>query len=148
MLLPLLGAFIAIRVVDLAVRGQVEGLIPFDGTGAMWLLEMALFVAAAAMMRSDAARRDLGNLFRAALLLLFAGALYRFDVYLLAFSPGPHWTYFPNVNEILITVGLVAGEVGAYIVCVRVFPILAGRPQQDQLEDEIPAHPRGARGLS
>lgn len=147
-LMPLLLAFVAIRVVDLAVRGHVEGLIPFDGTGAMWLLEIGLFVAAAAMMGSDAARRDLGNLFRAALILLFAGALYRFDVYLLAFSPGPHWTYFPNVNEILITVGLVAGEVGAYIVCVRVFPILAGRPQQDRLEDEIPAHARGARGLS
>ena len=32
--------------------------------------------------------------------------------FLLAFQPGAHWSYFPNVVEILITVGLVAGEIG------------------------------------
>lgn len=142
-MLPLIGVYLGIRFVDVAVRGQAGALFAFDTYAVMWLLEVALFVAAASLLAGDAARRDLGNLFRAALLLLFAGALYRFDVFLLAFEPGAHWTYFPNVNEILITVGLVAGEIGVYIVFVRMFPILAGRPQATEA-----AHPGAARGVS
>ncbi|MFN2376596.1 MAG: NrfD/PsrC family molybdoenzyme membrane anchor subunit [Candidatus Binatia bacterium] len=143
-MLPLIGLYLGIRFVDLAVRGQVGALLAFDTPALMWLLEVALFVAAATLLASDGLRRDLGNLFRAALLLLFAGALYRFDVFLLAFDPGAHWSYFPNVNEILITVGLVAGEIGVYIVFVRMFPILAGRPQTTQSA----VHPAVARGVS
>jgi Ni/Fe-hydrogenase subunit HybB-like protein len=56
-----------------------------------------------------------------------AGALYRFDTYLVAFVPGAHWSYFPSVPELLITVGLVAGEALAYVVIVRNFPIFARR---------------------
>jgi Ni/Fe-hydrogenase subunit HybB-like protein len=44
-----------------------------------------------------------------------------------AFMPGAHWSYFPSVSEIAITVGLVAFEVLAYIVIVKTFPILAAR---------------------
>jgi Ni/Fe-hydrogenase subunit HybB-like protein len=65
------------------------------------------------------------------MLLILAGALYRFDTFLVAFLPGPHWSYFPNVVEILITTGLVAGEVAAYIVLIRIFPILRGEPRAE-----------------
>jgi Ni/Fe-hydrogenase subunit HybB-like protein len=147
-MLGVLALYVGLRLADLLVRGQVDTLLGLDRYAAMWLLEIALFLAAAVSLRSEASRRDLGNLMRAALLLLLAGALYRFDVYLLAFQPGSHWSYFPSIVEILITVGLLAGEVGVYIVFVRVFPILAGRPQEMQ----APAHPRApvgaARGLS
>ena len=68
------------------------------------------------MLASPASRRDLGSLVRASMVMLFAGALYRFDTYLVAFSPGANWSYFPSVAEILITAGLVAGEVLAYII--------------------------------
>ena len=63
-------------------------------------------------------------LFRAAMLFMLAGSLYRFDTYLVAFRPGAHWSYFPSVTEILITLGLISGEIMAYIVIVRLFPIL------------------------
>ena len=46
----------------------------------------------------------------------------------LAFQPGENWTYFPTVPEILMTVGIVAIEIMAYIVIVKKFPILSGRP--------------------
>jgi len=127
-MLPLVGVYLGIRFIDLFVRGQLAALLEPNVYSAMWLLEVVLVGVGGVLLSTDTRRRDLGNLFRAALLFLAAGALYRFDVFLLAFSPGPHWTYFPNVNEILITVGLVAGEVGVYIVVVRMFPILAGRP--------------------
>ena len=69
-----------------------------------------------------------GAMFRGAMFMAFAGALYRFDTYLVAFQPGENWTYFPTVPEILVTVGIVAIEIMAYIVIVKKFPILSGKP--------------------
>lgn len=135
--------FLAIRVGDLVWRGHAGGLLAGDRNATMWLLEMLLFAAAALMLGSNARRRDVGNVFRAAMALLLAGAVYRFDVFLLAFNPGAHWHYFPSVVEILITVGLVAGEIAVYIVFVRVFPMLPADPRAVFM----PA-PRATRGLS
>jgi Ni/Fe-hydrogenase subunit HybB-like protein len=126
-MLPIGGSYLAVRVVDLVVRGQLGALFAGDITGTMCLVELVLFAAPLWMLRSRAQRREPRVLWRAALTFLLAGALYRFDVYLLAFSPGAHWSYFPSVSEILITLGLVAGEVAAYIFLVKRFPILAGR---------------------
>jgi Ni/Fe-hydrogenase subunit HybB-like protein len=57
-------------------------------------------------------------------LLMLAGSLYRFDTYLVAFRPGAQWSYFPSVAELLITFGLVSGEILVYILIVKLFPIL------------------------
>jgi Ni/Fe-hydrogenase subunit HybB-like protein len=92
----------------------------------MLLIELVLFLLPAAMLRTTASRRDLGQLVRAAIVMIFAGALYRFDTFLVAFTPGSHWSYFPSVPEILVTVGLVAAEIIAYVFIVRNFPILSG----------------------
>lgn len=148
-MLVVLGLFLGIRIADAIVRGQAPALAALDLYATMWLLEVLLFVVAGLLLSSDSRRRDPGNLFRAALVLLFAGAMYRFDVFLLAFQPGAHWSYFPSVNEILITVGLVAGEIGIYIVFVRMFPILAGGDSSTPAAATMAsAHPRAARGLS
>ena len=66
-------------------------------------------------------------MFRAAVLIAVAGTLYRFDAYLVAFNPGPGWSYFPTVPEIAITIGLVALEILVYILLVKRFPILGGK---------------------
>jgi len=128
-MLPLLGLYLGIRLIDLAVRGQFAALFAFDLYSVMSLIELALFAAAGVMLATDRLRRDAGNLFRAAMLLVLAGALYRFDVFLVAFRPGPNWSYFPSVTEILVTTGLVAGEIAGYIVLIKLFPIMAGEPQ-------------------
>jgi Ni/Fe-hydrogenase subunit HybB-like protein len=120
------AAYLLIRVADLAVRGQLGALFAFDVYGVMSLIELALFAAAVWMLRSAESRASMARLFRAAMCLMGAGSLYRFDVFLLAFNPGAHYRYFPNLNELLITIGLVAGEVAAFIILVRIFPILAG----------------------
>jgi len=63
---------------------------------------------------------------RAAMAMIAAGALFRFDTFLVAFMPGANWRYFPSVPEMAVTVGLVSFEVLAYIVIVKTFPILSG----------------------
>jgi Ni/Fe-hydrogenase subunit HybB-like protein len=115
-----------IRLVDLIVRGDLGLLFAFDVRSVMALIEFGLVIAAALMIATERQRSDLGTLFRSALLMIFAGGLYRFDTYLVAFTPGAHWSYFPSVTEILITLGLVAVEIMAYIVIVKMFPIIGG----------------------
>ena len=123
-MVPFLVAYVWLRLYDLVVRGQLSALFAFDRYSVMSLVEFSLFVVAGFILLSDARRRQLGSLFRAAMLLMLAGSLYRFDTYLLAFNPGPNWSYFPSVSEILVTVGLIAGEIMLYILIVKVFPIL------------------------
>ncbi len=64
------------------------------------------------------------RIFVAAFLLVFAGALYRFNVYLIAYDPGQGYTYFPSVMETAITFGFVAAELTLYFVFIRSFSIL------------------------
>ncbi len=99
-----------LRLVDLALRGVLGSLFNGDLRSNLVLLERVLFLAPAAMLMS-ASRRNLGHLVRSAMVMMFAGAL---------------WSYFPSVPELLVTVGLVAAEVLAYVVIVRNFPILSG----------------------
>jgi Ni/Fe-hydrogenase subunit HybB-like protein len=80
------------------------------------------------MLATAPQRRDFGNLFRAALVLVVAGTLYRIDTFLVAFDPGRGWSYFPSVGETLVSVGLVSIEILGYIAIVKYFPILSGQP--------------------
>jgi Ni/Fe-hydrogenase subunit HybB-like protein len=127
-IVPLQLITVALRLVDLWWRGSLGLLLAGDARSALALVEFALFLAPIAMLWPAAGRRDLGRLVGAAIVMMFAGALYRFDTYLVAFIPGEHWSYFPSVAEITITVGLVAFEVLAYVAIVKTFPILSGGP--------------------
>jgi len=116
--------YVWLRFYDLAARGQLGALFALDLYSLLALAELGLVMLAVFILLSDARRQRLGMLFRAAVLFMAAGSLYRFDTYLVAFRPGDQWSYFPSVTELLITLGLVAGEIMAYIVIVKVFPIL------------------------
>jgi Ni/Fe-hydrogenase subunit HybB-like protein len=89
-------------------------------------LENALALAGAWFLLAPKLRgRGFAQL-SAAFLVAASGILYRVDAFLVAFDPGPGWSYFPSVGEIFITVGLVATETMAYLVIIRKLPILAG----------------------
>jgi Ni/Fe-hydrogenase subunit HybB-like protein len=126
-IIPVLAFYLLLRLGDLVWRGQIGALFAFDRYSVLSLVELSLFAAAPLMLATERQRRDMGNLFRAAMVLVLGGALYRFDVYLVAFNPGAHWSYFPSVGELLVTVGLVSLEVLGYILIVKYFPILTGR---------------------
>ena len=128
-MIPILSIFLVLRVADLAFRGRLGLVFTADRHALLFWLETVLFLAPVFMLRREAQRLDPGNLFRAAMLMMTAGALYRFDTFLLAFHPGVQYAYFPSVFEILTTLGIVAFEVLAYIVIVKRFPILSGAPR-------------------
>jgi Ni/Fe-hydrogenase subunit HybB-like protein len=88
-------------------------------------LEIALFGGSGLMFLSRGVRADRGKLFTAAILALLAGAAYRVDTYLVAYDAAPGATYFPSVGEIMVTVGLAALGVAAFLFLVKKLPILA-----------------------
>jgi Ni/Fe-hydrogenase subunit HybB-like protein len=138
--------FVAGRLLDLLVRGQFGFALRLDVYGIFFWIENVLFILPMALTRPSAThsrKRERGQaallprewekvpegrmrVFRSAMVLAVAGALYRFDTYLLAFDSGPGWHYFPSVAELLITIGLVAFELAIYIALVKRFPILSG----------------------
>jgi len=56
--------------------------------------------------------------------MLLAGALYRFNAFLIGFNPGAGWRYFPATQELMITLGIVAFELMAYLYFVKRYPVL------------------------
>ncbi len=120
----ILGLFIVLRFVDLVIHGRLGLMFRFDGYSILFWVETVLFAIPMVMLWRG--RQNFRTVFRAAILILLAGALYRFDTYLVAFNPGSQWSYFPTLPEVWITVGVVAIEIFAYIYFVRRFPILAG----------------------
>jgi Ni/Fe-hydrogenase subunit HybB-like protein len=125
-MVPIVFAYPVLRIADLVWSGRLGALFAFDTFSVMVLLELALAIAPGVMLLNRRRRYELAHLFRAAMLMMLAGSLYRFDTYLVAFRPGASWAYFPSVPEMLITIGLVAAEIMVYIVVIKVFPILSG----------------------
>ena len=76
------------------------------------------------ILAAPANRNHAGRLFGAAVAMLVAGSLYRVDAMLVAYDPGAQYSYFPSIPEMLVTVGIVAFEVLAYIVLARFLPVL------------------------
>jgi len=82
-----------------------------------------LFAAIAFL--SPAARRDEVWTFLAAVALLLFAIVYRFNAYLVAYTPAiDGYEYFPSVQEILVTLGMIALEILLYVVCIKLFPVL------------------------
>lgn len=124
----LLLLFAGIRLLDILLGGRIGLAFAPTRYAFFFWLEMALVVIPAVMLLGARARASTAGLFRAALLILAGGILYRLDTYLVAYDPGPAWSYFPAVGEIAVTVGLIAMEMMVYIFAVKKFPVMSAAP--------------------
>ncbi len=119
-----LCVFMGVRVIDLAVRGKIGHVFSFDFLGIMFWLEMVLFALPVVLLISAQGRQNARVLFVSSVSMITAAALYRIDAFLVAYNPGVEFTYFPSVSEIMITIGMIAFEILAYIVLARYLPVL------------------------
>ena len=127
--LSYVGAWIALgwaifRVLVVALTGKLGYLA--SGYGIAFIGEVGLLVVGAAILLSESRRNQAVWQVRAAIILLVGAALHRVNAYLVAFNPGPHYSYFPAVPELLITFGIIAAEVAIYVAVVKTFPVLRG----------------------
>lgn len=122
----LLFLYVLLRIGDLLVRGQAGLIFSSGNMSILFGVEISLFLIPALLLLTGGKRSGSGRLFLSAVLMILAGGLYRFSVYLIAYDPGPAWNYFPAIPEIMVTVGIIAFEILAYIIIVKLFPILEG----------------------
>jgi len=120
---PLLGIYLVLRFTDLIMRGGLTSL-GADIKGLMFVIENISYVVPLVILSSSKNRLDARKLFISAVFLILAGGLYRFNVYLIGFDPGAGWRYFPSVQELIVTLGIISIEVMAYIVLVKRLPVL------------------------
>jgi Ni/Fe-hydrogenase subunit HybB-like protein len=123
-IMGLLVVFLVVRFAELIARGKLGLAFAGDMDSLMFLLETALFVIPVVLLASPENRNNRRLMLIAAISMILAGSLYRFNAFLIGFDPGPGYSYFPSVPEIMVTVGIVAAEIMAYLVFVKKLPVL------------------------
>jgi len=120
----LILVYLVIRFADLVYQGAFGVLFqdPLEGTS--FIVENLLFIVPMIILFSKDARNKRVNLFFSGISIVLAGAIYRFNTYLIGFDPAPGWTYFPAFSEIFITIGLISFEIMIYLIVVKRLPIL------------------------
>ena len=121
-----LGLFLVIRIGDMVVQGRTALMFNSGGLSLLFWIENGIFLYAMYLL-AGSRRQHFSNVFRAAMVIMFAGALYRFDSYIVAYNPGPGWSYFPSFPELFITFGVIGLEIALFIFIVKTFPILGGK---------------------
>ncbi len=117
-------AYLVVRFGDLAVRGQLGNIFRDNLNSVMFIIENVLFLEAVIVLAAPARRMNSSMAFHIGDVSAAGRLLYRFNTFLVGFYPGPGWTYFPALPEILITVGIVALELMGYLYFVKRYPVL------------------------
>ncbi|MDM8568613.1 Ni/Fe-hydrogenase cytochrome b subunit [Thiotrichales bacterium HSG1] len=123
-MLVLLIGYMIMRFADLIMRGQLGLALAGDINGNMFIIENILFLIPIVILINPANRSKPRLLFIAAMSMLFAGAIFRINAYLVGFEPGGGWNYFPSVPELLVTLGIFSMEIMLYLIFVKRLPIL------------------------
>ncbi len=119
----LLVIFLIIRFADIIIRGEIGLMFSFNLASIMFIIETILFLIPMVILFSEKNRGRSQMLFISAVLMILAGALYRFDVFIVVFNPGHGYHYFPAFQEIMITVGIIAMEIMGYLIFVKRLPV-------------------------
>ena len=121
----LIAVYLVFRFGDLIWRGELLTIFTNGWVnGIMFVVENLLFIVPMILLFSQEKRSKTKIQFIAAVMLLLAGAVYRFDTFLVGFNPGEGWHYWPSASELLITIGIIAIEIMAYLAFIKWLPIL------------------------
>ncbi len=120
-----LWIYLAYRLIDLAARGNLAGVIGGERS-ALFLLEMVVGVLIPALILALAKlRRNTAGPFVAATLVVLGVVLNRINVaWLATTAPGEDF-YVPSFLELTITVSIIAAIVFCFTLTVRTFPVFA-----------------------
>jgi Ni/Fe-hydrogenase subunit HybB-like protein len=120
----LLAAYLVVRVGDLVWRGAIGQAFEPTAEAVSFWVEMAAFAAPLWLLASAESRMRPSRLFVSGVLVMLGGFMLRMNGFLVGYETGEGWHYFPSVPELMVTIGLIAFEILAYIVFVRTLPVL------------------------
>ncbi len=122
----LLAVFLILRFGDLIIRDVLSSAFNGSFKSNMFLLETLLFIVPLVILSSPSYRSKGSTLFIAGFTMLMAGALYRFNAFLIGWTPNASDSvvYFPSSQELLVSIGIIAMEILGYILFVKLLPVL------------------------
>jgi Ni/Fe-hydrogenase subunit HybB-like protein len=119
-------AFLAVRLADLAWRGQFHTAFAFDKMSLLFLFETGLILVPAFALRFRRVRETPRALLNMSALACLGGMLYRFIPTSIAYTPARSTAYFPSVPEFVMAAGYIAlGSVG-FVFAINYFAVLPG----------------------
>lgn len=126
----LMAGYLCIRIYDTAMNNTWGYLA--TGYGALYIVELALFVALPMLLYAAAVRERRIGLARAASVLTVAGIiLNRFIICLIAFNwqlPSEE-RYFPSIPEVFVSIFIVTMIITAYRLIAAFMPVLSEHPE-------------------
>ena len=131
----LMVLYLVVRFGDLLWRGALGRAFEPSMPAMTFWIETFLFSAPLWLLATKEHRAKARRIFLAAMAMALGGIVYRLSAFLVAYQTGAGWHYFPSLGELTVTVGLIAFEVLAIIVAIRLLPIL-------------PAHQPGMRSTT
>jgi Ni/Fe-hydrogenase subunit HybB-like protein len=120
----LIVVFLVIRFGDIIYRGELGLMFNFDLASIMFIIELLMFLIPAIILFSEKNRSSSQKLFVTSAVIVLAGSLYRFDTFIVVFNPGHGYHYFPAFQELMITIGIIAMEIMAYLIFIKRLPVL------------------------
>ncbi len=124
----LAGLYLVVRFGDLLYRGALHYAFEPSVSMLTFWIENILFAVPLFLLATKEQRNSSKLILLSALSMAFAGIIYRLAAFLVAYNTGAGWHYFPSLGEMTVTVGLIAFEVLAIILAVRLLPILPAMP--------------------
>ena len=116
--------FIALRLIDVVVRGVVGQAFAPTTYAALFHIENLLVLVPALMFLSPRLRSTPRVLFIGAILTAFGGMLYRFTPTTIAYRAGHPSVYFPKIAELVMCVGYIGLAVVLFVFAAKRFAIL------------------------
>jgi Ni/Fe-hydrogenase subunit HybB-like protein len=124
---PLLGIYLAVKLIDMVIRGTYVYLTEINVQSVMFVIEIVIgIIIPLRMLFSEKVLKSPLWLFVSASLVVTGVLLNRINCFLVAYSaPYALDSYFPSVGEISVTVGFIAILVLIYRAFVMFFPIIS-----------------------
>jgi Ni/Fe-hydrogenase subunit HybB-like protein len=92
----------------------------------LFLVETALILIPAVMLRMKNARETPRTMLKMATLACLGGMFYRFIPTSIAYIPAHRASYFPSLPEVLMAIGYIALGIVAFLLAVKYFAVLPG----------------------
>jgi len=123
---PLLGIYLAVKLIDMVIRGTYIYLMEINVQSVMFVVEIVVgIIIPLRMLFSEKVLKSPLWLFVSASFVVVGVVINRINCFLVAYSaPYALDTYFPSVGEISVTIGFIAILVLLYRAFVMFFPII------------------------
>ncbi len=127
----LIWAYLALRVVDLLVRGELARAFRGNLQGNLFLLEnVVFFLVPAVLLLVKRVRQSAKGMALASALVVLGIALNRANVVFTGMTGASRGaSYLPSWMELSVTLGLISAGVLLYLFVTENFPILPSRPR-------------------